>query len=87
MTPKSFGAISELVIFVLLYNYRLIIFPSKPKSKCLGPFKVTRLFTNGAVKVESKDGQTFKVNGQHLKLYFGECYEILVVEVVYFEDA
>ncbi|WMV45354.1 hypothetical protein MTR67_038739 [Solanum verrucosum] len=43
----------------------------KLKSKWSGPFKVTRVFANGEIEVESKEGSTFKVNGQRLKLYFG----------------
>ena len=35
----------------------------KLKSKCSGTFKVTRVFENGEIKVESKQGSTFKVNG------------------------
>jgi len=46
-----------------------------------------RVFTNGAIEVEGQEGPTFKVNGQHLKLYFGECQEISLIEVVYLEDA
>jgi len=58
--------------FVLLYNSRFKLFPGKLKSKWSGPFKVTRAFTNGAIEVEGKDIPAFKVNGQHLKLYFGD---------------
>ncbi|XP_049346735.1 uncharacterized protein LOC125811272 [Solanum verrucosum] len=38
--------------FVLLYNSRLRLFPSKLKSKWSGPFNVTRVFTNGAIVIE-----------------------------------
>ena len=48
--------------WVLLYNSRLRLFPGKLKSKWSGPFKVTRVFTNGAIKVEGQEGPTFKVN-------------------------
>ncbi|KAK4716687.1 hypothetical protein R3W88_015025 [Solanum pinnatisectum] len=73
--------------WVLLYNSRLRLFPEKLKSKWSGPFRVTRAFTNGAVEVEGQEGPAFKVNGQYLKLYFGECQEISLIEVVYLEDA
>ncbi|XP_015160587.1 uncharacterized protein [Solanum tuberosum] len=73
--------------FVLLYNSRLRLFPGKIKSKWFGPFKVTLVFRNVAIKVEGKEGPTFKVNGKLLTLYFGECHEIAVIEVVYLEDA
>jgi len=72
---------------VLLYNSRLRLFPGKLKSKWSGPFRVTRVFTYGATEVEGKGGPVFKVNGQRLKLYFGECQEISLIEVVYLENA
>ncbi|XP_049364532.1 uncharacterized protein LOC125829338 [Solanum verrucosum] len=73
--------------WVLLYNSRLLLFPGKLKSKWSGPFRVTRVFTNGTIEIEDKEGPAFKVNGQRLKLYVGECHEISVIEVVYLEDA
>ncbi|XP_049394762.1 uncharacterized protein LOC125859070 [Solanum stenotomum] len=73
--------------WVLLYNSRLRLFPGKLKSKWSGPFRVTRVLTNGAIEVEGQEGPAFKVNGQRLKLYFGEFQEISLVEVVYLEDA
>ncbi|XP_049394725.1 uncharacterized protein LOC125859014 [Solanum stenotomum] len=72
--------------WVLLYNSRLRLFLGKLKSKWSGPFRVTRVFTNGVIKVEDQEGPPFKVNGQRLKLYFGDCQEISLVEVVYLED-
>ncbi|XP_015163892.1 uncharacterized protein [Solanum tuberosum] len=59
---------------------------SKLKSKWSGLFRVTRVFANGAIEVKGKKGPAFKVNGQRLKLYFGECHEISLIEVVYLED-
>ncbi|XP_049410598.1 uncharacterized protein LOC125873788 [Solanum stenotomum] len=58
------------------------LFSIKLKSKWSGPFIVTRVFTNGAIEVEGKEGLEFKVNWQRLKLYFGECQEISLIEVV-----
>ncbi|XP_049348184.1 uncharacterized protein LOC125812751 [Solanum verrucosum] len=68
--------------WVLLYNWRLRLFPEKLKSKWSVPFKVTRVFVNGAIEVEDQEGPTFTVNGQRLKLYLGDCQEISLVEVV-----
>ena len=45
------------------------------------------MFTNGAIGVEGKEGPQFKVNGQRLKLYLGDCQEIALVEEWYLEDA
>ncbi|XP_049372824.1 uncharacterized protein LOC125837794 [Solanum verrucosum] len=67
---------------VLLYNSRLRLFLEKLKSKWSGPFRVTRVFTNGSIEVEGQEGPAFKVNGQRLKSYFGECQEISLIEVV-----
>ena len=32
---------------------------------------VTQLFPHGAVELETKEGVRFKVNEQHIKIYFG----------------
>jgi hypothetical protein len=55
---------------VLLYNSRLHLFPWKLKSRWTGPFLVRTVFTHGAIEIEDpKNGDTFKVNGQRLKLF------------------
>ncbi|XP_015164030.1 uncharacterized protein [Solanum tuberosum] len=38
--------------WVLLYNSRLRLFPGKLKFKWSGPFRVTRVFSNGAIEVK-----------------------------------
>ncbi|XP_049360970.1 uncharacterized protein LOC125825701 [Solanum verrucosum] len=68
--------------WVLRYNSRLRLFPVKLKSKWSGPFRVTRVFINGAIKVEDQEGPPFTVNGQRLKLYPGDCQDISFVKVV-----
>ncbi|XP_049376934.1 uncharacterized protein LOC125841805 [Solanum stenotomum] len=73
--------------WVLLYNSRLRLFPRKLKCKWSGLFRVMRVFTNGGIEVEDHEGLPFKVNNQRLKLYFGDCQEISLVEVVYLKDA
>jgi hypothetical protein len=53
---------------VLLYNSRLHLFLEKLKSRWTGPFLVRTVFTHGAIEIEdSKNGDTFKINGQQLK--------------------
>ncbi|XP_049391778.1 uncharacterized protein LOC125856310 [Solanum stenotomum] len=52
----------------------------KHKSKWQGPFRVTRVFTNGATEVEGQEGTAFKLNEERLKLYFGEWQEISLIE-------
>ncbi|XP_049399778.1 uncharacterized protein LOC125863833 [Solanum stenotomum] len=49
--------------WVLLYNSRLRLFPRKIKSKWSGPFRVTRVFANGAIEFVGKEGPAFKVQG------------------------
>ena len=60
----GFGAFKQFqVAFVL----------GKLKSKWTGPYLVTQLFPHGAVELETKEGERFKVNGQRIKLYFGHA--------------
>ncbi|KAM2941681.1 hypothetical protein COP2_030886 [Malus domestica] len=67
---------------VLLFNSRLRLFPGKLRSKWIGPFVVTNVFSHGAVQIQSlKTQQEFKVNGHRLKPYY-EAFEEQVVENV-----
>ncbi|XP_015164018.1 uncharacterized protein [Solanum tuberosum] len=52
--------------WVLLYNSRLKLFPGKLKSKWSGPFRVTRVFTNGAIEVEGQEELAFKEQDHEL---------------------
>ncbi|KAI3795443.1 hypothetical protein L1987_38098 [Smallanthus sonchifolius] len=54
---------------VLLYNYRLRLFPGKLKSRWTGPYTVKEVFPYGSVEIEHEDGRIFKVNGNRLKPY------------------
>lgn len=55
---------------VLLYHSRLQLFPGKLRSRWIGPFVVTKVFSYGAVEIQSLDTQkVFKVNGHRLKLF------------------
>ena len=57
---------------VLLYNSRLRLFPGKLKSRWSGPFTIKTVFPHGAVEIfETTPNESFKVNGQRLKPYFG----------------
>ena len=55
---------------VLLFNSRLRLFPGKLKSRWTGPFTVKKVFPHGAVEIENDAKESFKVNGQRLKLYW-----------------
>ncbi|KAL0401487.1 UNVERIFIED_CONTAM: Retrovirus-related Pol polyprotein from transposon.6 [Sesamum latifolium] len=53
---------------VLLYNSRLKLMPGKLRSRWIGPFEVSNVFSYGAIEIKSFDtGKTFKVNGHRLK--------------------
>ncbi|XP_073153674.1 uncharacterized protein [Henckelia pumila] len=55
---------------VLLFNSRLRLFLGKLKSRWSGPFTVVKV-PYVAIELRCQDGQTFQVNGQRLKHYFG----------------
>ena len=53
---------------VLLYNSRHHLFSEKLKSRLTGSFIVKTMFLHDAVEIsDTKNGNDFKVNGQHLK--------------------
>ena len=55
---------------VLIYNSKLIPFPSKLKSRWFGPYVVTKVFPHGTLEVHSpQKNQRFKVNGHRVKPY------------------
>ena len=56
---------------VLLYNFRLELFPGKLKSRWSGPYTVVTSTPFGAVTLKDESGSEFKVNGQRLKHYLG----------------
>nr|GFA19771.1 reverse transcriptase domain-containing protein [Tanacetum cinerariifolium] len=64
---------------VLLFNSRLNIFSSKPKSRWSGPFTISQVYPYGTVELSQPDGPNFKENGHRLKHYFGEYVPKLVV--------
>ena len=66
----------ELDQKVWLYNSRLHLFPRKLQSCWNGSYVVTQVFPHGAIEIkDTKIENTFKVNGQHLKLYMKEINE------------
>lgn len=53
---------------VLLYHSRLWSHPGNLRSRWIGPFVVSNVFTHGAVEIKSlKTYRIFKVNGHQLK--------------------
>ena len=68
---------------VLLFHSKLKLFPGKLKSRWIGPFMVSNVFTHGAVEITSLDtGKAFKVNGHRLKPFY-ESPSAMVVEVLH----
>ena len=60
---KSFELVQKV-----LYNSRLHLFLGKLRSRWTGPFIVRNVYPHGAIEFENpKNGDMFKVNGQHLK--------------------
>ncbi|XP_017970390.1 PREDICTED: uncharacterized protein LOC108660648 [Theobroma cacao] len=55
---------------VLLSNSHSKLFPWKHKSRWSGPFKVVKFYPYGIIEIDSKDADTFMVNGLCLKPYF-----------------
>nr|GEW09306.1 reverse transcriptase domain-containing protein [Tanacetum cinerariifolium] len=64
---------------VLLFNSRLKIFLGKIKTCWSGPFTITKVFPYGTGELSQPDGPNFKVNGHHVKHYFGGNVSQLVV--------
>nr|GEW68062.1 reverse transcriptase domain-containing protein [Tanacetum cinerariifolium] len=56
---------------VLLFNSRLKIFSGKLKTRWSGPFTITQVFPYGTVELSQTNWPNFKVNGHHIKHYFG----------------
>ena len=53
---------------VLLYDFKLHIFPGKLKSRWIGPFTIHQVHSNGIVELLNFNNiGSFKVNGHHLK--------------------
>nr|GEW75960.1 hypothetical protein [Tanacetum cinerariifolium] len=64
---------------VLLFNSRLKIFSGKLKTHWSGPFTIAKVFPYGTVELSQANGPNFKVNGHHVKHYFGGDVPQLVV--------
>ena len=81
---KRYFVVGDLV---LLLNSRLRLFPGKLKSKWTGPFLITKVFPHVAVELENKEGASFTVNGQRIKIYLGHAESAHeVVEAYYFDE-
>ena len=71
---------------VLLYHSQLRLFPSKLRSRWIGPFVVTNVFPHGVVEIQSlATSKVFKVNGHRLKPFY-EGFRIENVAKLDLED-
>ena len=60
---------------VLLFNYWVKLFgEGKLRSKWQGPYTVINTSPHGAITIQDDDGNIFKVNGQHLKVFLEPSY-------------
>ena len=57
---------------VLIFYSKLKLFLGKLRLRWFGPVTVTSITPYGAIRVQTKNGQEFKVNGQRLKHYLDE---------------
>ena len=74
---------------VLLFNSRVKLFGhGKLRSKWEGPFKVIEASSHGAITLQDDTGNTFKVNGQCLKVFLEpeNLEKINVIEFLQFND-
>ncbi|KAL2249933.1 UNVERIFIED_CONTAM: Transposon Ty3-I Gag-Pol polyprotein [Sesamum indicum] len=71
---------------VLLFHSKLKLFPGKLRSRWIGPFIVTNIFSHGAVEIKSPTTQkVFKVNGHRLKPFY-EGFQTSTVEKIQLVD-
>ncbi|XP_076890551.1 uncharacterized protein LOC143541668 [Bidens hawaiensis] len=66
---------------VLVYNFRLKLFPGKLKSRWGGPYTVKEVFPHGTVELQNVDGSSWKVNDHRLKHYIGGPIDSVEEEV------
>ena len=70
-----------------LFNSKLKLFPEKLRSHWDEPYTVVQVLPYGAVEIHnSQNNQTFKVNGQRLKLYIDGVEENYVIEEIVLVD-
>ena len=69
LVPKHFKAGDQ----VLLFNFRLRLFPGKLRPRWSGPFVVHHIYPHRAVDLIDENGGIFKVNGHRLKKYYARA--------------
>ena len=72
-----------------MFNSRVKLFGhGKLRSKWEGPFNVIETLPHGAITLQNDEGNTFKVNGQRLKVFLEpqNIEEIDEIEFLQFND-
>ena len=60
---------------VLLFNSKVKLFGAgKLQSKWKGPYTIINTSSHGAITIQDDEGNTFKVNGQRLKVFLEPSY-------------
>ena len=75
---------------ILRFNSRVKLFGhGKHRSKWEGPFNVIETSSHGAITLQDDEGNLFKVNGQHLKVFLEpqNFEETDVIEFLQFKDS
>ena len=75
---------------VLMFNSTVKLFGhGKLRSKWEGPFNVIETSSHGAVTLQDDEGNLFKINGQHLKVFLDpqNFEETNVIEFLQFKDS
>lgn len=79
LVHKSF--LPEMKVF--LFNSHLILFLEKLKSRCCGPFTISKIFPHRVVELlNPKPQETFKVNWYHMKPYLEEGHNKVNIECI-----
>ena len=80
LKPKNFNPGDK----VLLFNSRVKLFGlGKLRSKWQRPYHVIDTSPHGAITIQDDDGNSYKVNGQRLKLFLDHCWCSLLTALKY----
>ena len=75
---------------MLLFNSQVKLFgEEKLRNKWKGPYTIINISSNEAITIQDGDGNTFKVNGQCLKIFLEPSHnidqEIGMIELIAFD--
>ncbi|XP_070026066.1 uncharacterized protein [Nicotiana sylvestris] len=70
---------------VLLFNFRLRMFPGKLKLKWSGPIEVVNVTPFSALDLKNENDEGFRINGYRVKHYLGKVDDGHIVAVLHFK--